>query len=342
MVGDHRLSPEAQSSHAGWRDFHPSFPPTLEDADRASWDAHARLQRMDELGVFAHVLYPNLIGFQIYAFMDMGDPALSLACMRAYNDFQTDFASADPRRLIPIANLPIWDLDASVAELERCAAKGHRGVNFGVEMERLGFPPLKSRYWDPVLAAAQDLHMPINFHIGFQVRTKQMSELRRAESITDPLEGAKNSALLFAGNLQGIAEVIMSGTCERFPRLKFVSVESGFGYVPFLLEALDWQFCNSAARTQHSSMLLPSEYFRRQMYATFWFESGVDRQIDLYPDNVMFETDFPHPTSLSPGPGSIARSPAETIATNLSRLDDATRRKVLCETAMSVYGLTLP
>lgn len=342
VVGDHLLSPEAQSSHAGWRDFHPSYPPTLEDADRASWDASARLQRMDELGVFAHVLYPNLIGFQIYAFMDMGDPDLSLACIRAYNDFQTDFASADPRRLVPIANLPIWDLDASVAELERCAAMGHRGVNFGVEMERLGFPPLRSGHWDRLLAAAQDLELPITFHIGFQVKTKQASEHARAQSINDPLTAAKNSALLFAGNMQGIAEVIMSGTCERFPRLKFVSVESGFGYVPFLLEALDWQFCNSTARSLHPTMLLPSEYFRRQMYATFWFERGVERQIDLYPDNVMFESDFPHPTSLSPGPGSIAQSPAETIAANLSRLDDTTRRKVLHETAMSVYRLSGP
>lgn len=340
VVGDHLLSPEAQSSHAGWRDFHPSFPPTLEEADPASWDANARLRRMDELGVFAHVLYPNLIGFQIYAFMDMGDADLSLACVRAYNDFQTDFASADRRRLIPIANLPIWDLEASVAELERCAAMGHRGVNFGVEMERLGFPPLRSGHWDPLLAAAQDLDLPITFHIGFQVSTKQSSAERRAVSLSDPLEGAKNSALLFAGNLRGISEVIMTGTCDRFPRLKFVSVESGFGYVPFLLEALDWQFCNSAARALHPTMLLPSEYFRRQMYATFWFESGVDRQIDLYPDNVMFESDFPHPTSLSPGPGSIANSPAETIVANLSRLDDATRRKVLHTTASAVYRLS--
>ncbi len=86
-------------------------------------------------------------------------------------------------------------------------------------------------------------------------------------------------------------------------------------------------------------MLLPSEYFRRQMYATFWFEQGIDRQIDLYPDNVMFETDFPHPTSLSPGPGSHAKSPQQTIATNLAALDDATLRKVLHETASLVYGL---
>ena len=75
------------------------------------------------------------------------------------------------------------------------------------------------------------------------------------------------------------------------------------------------------------------------MYATFWFEQGIHRQIDLYPDNVMFESDFPHPTSLSPGPGSYAKSAKETIAANLAGLDDATLRKVLHETASSVYGL---
>jgi predicted TIM-barrel fold metal-dependent hydrolase len=216
---------------------------------------------------------------------------------------------------------------------------GHRGINFGVEMERLGFPPLKSGHWDPLLAAAQDLNLPITFHIGFQVSTKRTSEERRAQAITDPVEGAKQSALLFAGNMNGIAEVIMGGICARFPRLKFVSVESGYGYVPFLLQALDWQFRNSSAQSTRRDMLLPSEYFRRQMYATFWFEQGIDRQIDLYPDNVMFETDFPHPTSLSPGPGSHAKSPRETIAANLAALDEPTLRKVLHETATSVYGL---
>ncbi|MEO5841327.1 MAG: amidohydrolase family protein [Acidimicrobiales bacterium] len=339
IVGDFALSPEAQSCHAGWREFHPSFPPTLEEADPAGWDAHARLKRMDEHGIFAQMLYPNLLGFQFYAFMDMGDIDLSLACVRAYNDFQTDFCSADPRRLIPIANLPIWDVPASVRELERCAAAGHRGINFGVEMERLGFPPLKSGHWDPLLAAAQDLNLPVTFHIGFQVGTKKTSLERRALAMADPVEGAKHTALLFAGNMNGIAEVIMGGICARFPRLKFVSVESGYGYVPFLLEALDWQFRNSAARSIRSDWLLPSEFFRRQMYATFWFEQGIHRQIDLYPDNVMFESDFPHPTSLSPGPGSIAQSAKDTIIANLAALDDATLRKVLHETAASVYGL---
>src|SRR5262249_6779782 len=118
----------------------------------------------------------------------------------------------------------------------------------------------------------------------------------------DPLQHAQQSALGFAGNLEGIAEIIMGRICHRFPRLKFVSVESGFGYVPYLLETLDWQFNNTQAPQRYPDMMLPSEYFRRQVYATFWFERGVGRLIDLYPDNVMFESDFPHPTSLSPGP----------------------------------------
>ena len=92
---------------------------------------------------------------------------------------------------------------------------------------------------------------PITFHIGFQVSTKKSSVERRAQAMADPVEGAKQSALLFAGNMNGIAEVIMGGICARFPGLKFVSVESGYGYVPFLLEALDWQFRNSAARSRH-------------------------------------------------------------------------------------------
>ena len=64
----------------------------------------------------------------------------------------------------------------------------------------------------------------------------------------------------------------MSGICERFPGLNFVSVESGFGYVPYLLQALDWQWLNNGAQAAFPDRMMPSEYFMRQVYATFWFE----------------------------------------------------------------------
>jgi predicted TIM-barrel fold metal-dependent hydrolase len=118
-----------------------------------------------------------------------------------------------------------------------------------------------------------------------------------------------------------------------------VSVESGYGYIPFLLDALDWQFVNSTARQAYPDMLLPSEYFRRQVYATFWFEHGIERQIDLYPDNVMFASDFPHPTSLSPGPGSTAMNARDTIDANLAGVPDETVRKLIHDTAVRVFNL---
>ena len=43
-------------------------------------------------------------------------------------------------------------------------------------------------------------------------------------------------------NATSIASIVTTGLCDRFPRLKFVSVESGFGYITYLLESLDWHW----------------------------------------------------------------------------------------------------
>ncbi len=55
---------------------------------------------------------------------------------------------------------------------------------------------------------------------------------------------------------------------------------------------------------EHGVDFSPSEYFRRQIYGMFWFEESTLPLFGRFADNVMFETDFPHTTSLSPGPGS--------------------------------------
>jgi len=97
-----------------------------------------------------------------------------------------------------------------------------------------------------------------------------------------------------------------SGILDRFPALRFVSVESGIGWVPFIREALDYEMAENAPRQLERLSMRPSEYFRRQSYSTYWFEQGHDRIADLVAtvgeDNVLFETDFPHPTCLYPDP----------------------------------------
>jgi predicted TIM-barrel fold metal-dependent hydrolase len=335
-VGQHLVATDTQFTHAGWSGFYPSLPPSMESADHGGWEPTTRLQRMDEYGIGQQLLYPNLLGFHYYAFLEL-DEDLRIACLRAYNDFQVEFASADPARLVPLMNLPFWDVPLSIEEMHRCRDLGHRGINFAWQMERVGLPRLRDDHWAPLLAAAQDLELPISFHIGFGSMTADM--MQGMQTMTSTTDLVREIALLFLGNANCIGELIMSGLCHRFPRLSFVSVESGFGYLPFFLQALDWQFLNTLARSERPDWLLPSEYFARQIYATFWFERDVSRQLHLYQDNLMFSSDFPHPTSLSPGEGTTAVDPTETARRNLADLDPAALRKVLHDNAARLYGL---
>jgi predicted TIM-barrel fold metal-dependent hydrolase len=137
-----------------------------------------------------------------------------------------------------------------------------------------------------------------------------------------------------------LAEVIMTGVCEKYPRLQFVSVESGFGWMPAFIECMDWQWLNAGAREAYPDREMPSFYFRRQVTGTFWFEhESVRRLIDLYPDNVMFETDYPHPTSLSPGPASSSDNPKDVVRRVFADLDPELSRKVLYKNAARLYNL---
>jgi hypothetical protein len=119
-----------------------------------------------------------------------------------------------------------------------------------------------------------------------------------------------------------------------------VSVESGVGWIPSTLEAFDWQWRNGGLAKEHPEYdLLPSEYFRRQIYGCFWFEEAASHAIAKYPENFLYETDYPHPTSMSPGPQTPADRPRVYAERVLSGLPDETLSKVLHDTAARIYKL---
>jgi predicted TIM-barrel fold metal-dependent hydrolase len=284
------------------------------------------------------VLYPNVGGFGSGGFLALKEPELMLECVRAYNDFLIDWCSADPARLLPIMATPFWDVPACVREIERCAARGHKGVLFGSQPQAFGQPRLTDRHWDPVFAAAQDAGLPISFHIG----SGDISGLLLGGAGMGVRTGmAHTCTMLFMENARCLADLTFGGICHRFPRLDFVSVESGVAWILFALEAFDWQWQNNGVRSEHPEYdLLPSEYFRRQIYTCFWFEGeGVRKAIELYPDNVLYETDFPHPTSMSPGPQSVAERPRDYAERVLADLPESSLRKVLHDNAARVYRL---
>lgn len=335
MVGGKHLFRVAQFAMAGWEDYVPSCPPTLAAADPAAWQPGARLARMDADGVAAQVLYPNLVGFFVGAFVELREPEVMLACVRAYNDFLAEFAEPGPDRLLPLMMLPYWDLDACVAEMDRALALGHRGIVAAGRLDGVGLPPLRDPHWDPLWAAAQERGLSMNFHIGFSA---DADPLNRPGDHTTRARFAETSAQAFMANMRTLAELLCSGVLHRFPGLKVVSVESGAGWLPFFLESLDWQWVNNGAHRDHPERELPSAYFRRQAWATWWFErDGLAATVERLQDNVLFSTDFPHPTSQSPGPASSAVAPRTYVDETLGPVPEPVARKVLHDNARRVY-----
>ena len=339
--GKRGLAPGAVSM-AGYDGRPPNeFPATYDEMHPGAYDADARLEHMDAEGIYAQVLYPNVGGFGSQNFLSMDDEALKLACVQAYNDFLVDWASADAKRLLPVCALPFWDVAKSVAEIERCAEAGHRSILFPSQPQDFRQPGLYHEHWDPIWSIAQETGLPISFHIGGQAAlgVNEGEFTPKHEKMSKKAAFARFSALAFVGNGLGISEIICGGVCHRFPRLNFVSVESGAGWIPTFLESLDWQWNNAGVALEHPEYeLLPSEYFKRQIYACFWFERDmIARAVELYPDNMMYETDFPHPTSMSPGPATIAQHPRDYVAEALGELPPDVVGKLLHDNAARVY-----
>ena len=334
-----RLGPAAGTSMAGWHEHAPKHPKTWNEVDPHSSDADLRLKKMDEYGIWAQVLYPNVAGFGAGQYLGLEDPELMLLCVQAYNDWIAEWASADRRRLLPQMALPFWDIELSVKEMDRAAKLGHCGVIMGGQPEFFGQPKLTDPYWDPLWASAQEMGLPINFHIA----SGDMSNFHlHHESVGEHAAFSGLAVMFTLENVKTLSQIIMGGICHRFPRLNFVSVESGVGWLPFALEMLDWMWLNCGVRNEHPEYnLMPSEYFKRQIYGCFWFERGtLESTINqIGADNILYESDYPHPTSMSPGPASVALPPKQYIDEVLGGFSEDVAGKILHGNAARIYNL---
>ena len=339
-IGDagEAVVPVGHAACAGWHEPFPAAPPGFADIPKAAHDATARLEYMDSLRIWAMALYPNVSGFGSQAFLDLKDPALMLACVQAYNDFLIDWCEPAPERFIPICSTPFWDVEAAVKEIERCAKTGHKGVLFTGAPQDHGMPSLASPHWYPIWDVAQSLDMPVSFHIGSGEFTGKEWTAERMELYDMGGINAMTSIGLFLDNGRQIVDLLYSGILPRYPNLKFVSVESGIGFLPFLLEAADHTFDYGQVWKQRPEFKMkPSEYFYRQVYGCYWFEELAPKQLADSPlvDNVLFETDYPHPVCLY---GDVR----EKIEASLEGVSGDVRRKLLFDNAAKLYKVDAP
>ena len=310
------------------------------------YDPVARLEDMDRSGILASLCFPTLPRFCGQLFYEATDREFGFTCLQAYNDWHIeDWCGAAPGRYIPLVLIPIWDPALAAKELERCAAKGATAFCFSENPEPLGLPTIHDpdRYWDPVLAAANDLQMVACMHVG------SSSTMPVISTDAPGLANLTFGAIRAAGTMLAW---LFSDVFERFPELKIALSEGNIGWMPYFIERAEqvidkqrhWAKNTTTAFYQNhvatKQLMADLDHLdvratiREHIFGCFIEESSGLRSLDIIgEDNVMVETDYPHSDTTWPNCIAVAKQ-------LVSGLPEATQYKILRGNAERLYRFT--
>jgi uncharacterized protein len=304
--------------------------PTIEEMHPGGHRIKPRLRAMDDMGIHAQIVFQNSGVTQAGSLMSLGDDALALTIIKLYNDAAAEWQKESGDRIFTMAHLPFWNQAELEAEARRCVDMGLRGFVLPDTPERVGVPSFMHDYWTPFLEMCAALGIPLNFHLNAAMDPNTLTW----EGFAFEQTLSVVATMFSIGNAATLGNWIVSGRLDRHPGLKIGLIESGMGWVPFALEALEHQFDEMLPSKTGMLNKRPWEYFRDHFWVTFWFETIAPKLLleTIGVDKVMFETDFPHPTSLYPGVQAH-------IVETLGGYDYEIRKKVLQSNAATLYNL---
>ena len=287
-----------------------------------------RLADMDRDGVEASLMFPPIIAMQV------GEAELRNACVQAYNDWAVEFGKSAPKRFYPVAMLSSVDAEAARDEVIRVAKLGFREANFLVNDVTLA---MNQKPWDMFWDAAEDAGVVVSYHVG---GSTQSGTVRATIDAMKPGQrqgvfdmGLSNGATSF---FNPFVNMFTFGTLERHPKLKFCLAESAIGWIPFVVQEMDYRYRRQFERKKAGDIPLkapPSEVFKRQVWATYQTDLVGLHLIEFFGDgHIMWGSDYPHPDSTWP----FSR---EIIDKDSAHLSPETKQKVIHDNAAALYGL---
>jgi predicted TIM-barrel fold metal-dependent hydrolase len=283
----------------------------------------ARLVDMDSEGIEVAVLFGGGIGGSIPALEDAGFAA---EFARARNSWVAEYCSENPARLKGTAVLPQQDIPAAVAELTRAVTKlGFVGVSF---MPNLRGRHMGDPFFFPIYEEAERLNIPICVHMFLgRYGSEATGTMRVDKFFYSHLFGHTFEQMI------ALSVVLGEGLLDRFPKLRFVFLESGCGWLPYWFYRLDEHYevlGNQVPALQRT----PSKLLERgQLYFSCEAdETELAHVVETIGDDwIVFASDYSHFDSRFPGA-------AKPIIEN-QQLSDASKRKILNDNARRLYPL---
>jgi len=290
------------------------------------WEPDARLKDQDTDGVEAEVLFSSAVR-QLYSIVD--EP-YQRAIFRSYNEWLHEFCSANPKRLIGLALIPILDMAHTVKDIQHYAKLGFRGVQIPTRIKDSGY--YEPRY-EPMWAALEETGMVINVHTSV---TQGVARTHyEGPRDVEPKKQSLGFANKQAPAQQFLGNMILSGVFDRYPKLKVVCAEFDVGWVANLVQQVDYWFGRDSTFDAELNInkLPPSEYFKSNAFFTYQDDRAGVLTASVYgEDNFLWASDYPHGVTTWP-------YSKETVDHNCAGIDPAVKKKLNRENAANLYRL---
>ena len=288
-----------------------------------------RLADLAEEGISAEIIYPNGI-FKVFS---SPDPGYQMAVARIYNDWYGEVFGGHSNRFIPSAVVPMADVGDAVGELQRVRKAGFNSISVPVTVPA---NPYNMPVYEPFWAAIEEMRVPLSFHVF--TRSEDREDDTLFKNIGQEEGHGEDLTLMVLGMAEALSPlcmIISSGVLQRHPELRFVLVECGIGWLAWALDALDEIYHKRHMWQRPTLNMLPSDFFRRQGYATFGEDRVGLRNRDITgADCLMWGSDYPHDE------GTFPHS-KEAIESTFQGVPEEEKRKIVGENAARLYGISL-
>lgn len=283
----------------------------LADSADRNWNSARRLAELEADGIVAEVVFPNTIppffpSAALVAPAPTGEErALRWAGLRAHNRWLADFCGQAPGRRAGVAQILLHDVDEAVREVRRTKEAGLTGgILLPGTPPGSGLPELHSEIYDPLWAVCAELEVPVNHHGG---------------SASPPLGDEPAARAVFMVETtwfshRALWHLIFGGAFRRHPGLRLVLTEQGSGWIPGVLDMLDYyhgRLAASRAATAEAKFGAglaeamggtPAQLWREHCFvgASFMRPHEVPLRHRIGLDKIMWGSDYPHDEGTHP------------------------------------------
>lgn len=239
---------------------------------------------MNSIGLDYQVVFPTPM-------LELGmhpDSRMESALSWAYTRWMTEEILPHEPRMRTMIFLPFNDPDASLRAIREFG--GRPGVS-GFMVTAARFRPVHDNVYAKVYRAIEESGLPLGFHAAIFNRMPLLEGMNRFLSM--------HAIGFVIHNLVHLTNLVINGIPERFPKLKFIFIESGLAWIPFIMQRLDNEY---RMRSAEAPLLkkLPSEYIREFYFSTQPMETTnmdalkVTFEMINAESQLLFASDFPH------------------------------------------------